>query len=397
MGPGGPLETQMTQATAATLAIDGGSPVFATPVPFMKPGLLPQDVEAAHHVLKSGMLRSAKKCEELEQRFARASGARHALTCANGTCALQLAYGALLEPGDEVLVPAWTYIATVSMVVAAGLKPVWVDALEDTMQIDVNDAAGKVTSKTRAIAATHLYGMPVDVHAVQQLATTHNLKVVYDCAQSHLATVDGRGLGEFGDVCTYSFYATKNLGTGEGGMVTVNDDTLAYDIALLRSHGETEKYLHERVGFNYRMNDITGAIGCSRLDRLLDETNARRRAADHYDKVLNSIQGLVPPGRTKGADSAWHLYTARLDLDQFTCDRDTFTRALNAEGVPTAVHYPRSLTHQPAFKGLVTEHPPVAESLSSRVFCLPMHHELDGATIDRIGQAIAKVASAFRR
>ncbi len=391
----------MTQATASKLALDGGAPTFDAPVAFMRPQLMPQDVEAAHDVLKSGMLRASTKCAELEERFARASGAKHGLTCANGTCALQLAYRSLFQRGDEVLVPAWTYIATASMLVAEGLIPVWVDALEDTMQIDVADAAKKVTSKTRGIAATHLYGMPVDIKAVQELAKAKDLKVVYDCAQSHLATIDGDGIGEFGDACTYSFYATKNLGTGEGGMVTVNDDTLKRDIELLRSHGETDKYLHERIGFNYRMNDITGAIGCSRLDRLREETNARRAAADQYDKVLGEIDGVLAPGRTRGADAAWHLYTARLDLDQFTCDRDAFVKALNAEGVPTAIHYPRSLTHQPAFKDYINAqsggHPPVAEGLASKVFCLPMHHELDGPTVTRIGQAIAKVASHYRR
>lgn len=396
----------MSEATkvcgqAGSLALEGGSPVFDRPVAFMKPGLQPQDVEAAHRVLLSGMLRAAGRCEELEQRFAQASQAGFGLTCANGTCALQLAYMALFQPGDEVLVPAWTYIATASMLVAQGMRPIWVDAREDTMQIDVQDAARKVTPRTRGIAATHLYGMPVDVHAVQDLAEAHGLKVVYDCAQSHLATIDGQGLGRFGDACTYSFYATKNLGTGEGGMVTVNDPQLAREIALLRSHGETDKYLHERIGFNYRMNDITAAIGCSRLDRLAEETQARRRAADHYDRVLGAIDGIVPPGRTPGAEPAWHLYTARLELEKFACDRDTFTRALQAEGVPTAVHYPRSLTHQPAFRAWVDPsnggHPPVAESLAERVFCLPMHHELDEATIDRIGEAVAKVAAAYRR
>ncbi|MEO1279555.1 MAG: DegT/DnrJ/EryC1/StrS family aminotransferase, partial [Planctomycetota bacterium] len=205
----------------------------------------------------------------------------------------------------------------------------------------------------------------------------------------------------FGDACTYSFYATKNLGTGEGGMITVNDDGLAHKVALLRSHGESDKYLHESIGFNYRMNDITGAIGCSRFDRLLDETNARRAAADHYDRVLGAIDGVLPPTRTAGADSAWHLYTAKLDLDQFTVDRDTFVDALKAEGVPTAIHYPRSLTRQPAFKDFVSEsnggHPPVADILATKVFSLPMHHELDGPTIERIGEAVAKVAAAYRR
>ncbi len=390
----------MTQATAS-LAVDSGTPVFDSPVAFMRPQLQPQDVEAAHEVLKSGMLRAAGKCAELEERFSAATGAKHAMTCANGTCALQLAYAPLFERGDEVLVPAWTYIATASMLVAAGLKPIWVDSLEDTMQIDVADAAKKITPNTKGIAATHLYGMPVDVNAVAELAKAHDLKVVYDCAQAHLSTVDGKGIGTFGDACTYSFYATKNLGTGEGGMITVNDDGLAHKVALLRSHGESDKYLPESIGFTYRMNDITGAIGCSRFDRLLAEPNARRAAADHYDRVRGAIDGVLPPTRTAGADSAWHLYTAKLDLDQFTVDRDTFVAALKAEGVPTAIHYPRSLTRQPAFQDFVSEanggHPPVADVLSTKVFSLPMHHELDGPTIERIGEAMAKVAAAYRR
>ncbi|MEO1009200.1 MAG: DegT/DnrJ/EryC1/StrS family aminotransferase [Planctomycetota bacterium] len=388
----------MTQAsTAATLAAEGGNPVSPDPIPFMSPGLKPQDVAAAHAVLESGMLRAASKCAELEERFADASGATHALACANGTCALQLAYGALLEPGDEVIVPAWTYIATASMLVAAGCRPVWCDSREDTMQVDVEDVARRITPKTRAIACTHMYGMPVDVHGVQRLAEAHGLKVIYDCAQAHLATIDGAGIGGFGDACTYSFYATKNLGTGEGGIVTTNDEQVARRIGLLRSHGETDKYLHESIGFNYRMNDITGAIGCSRLDRLLDETNARRRVAERYDALLAPIDAVEPPTRTPGADSAWHLYTVKLDLGAVSAERDEFAAALRAEGVPTAVHYPRSLTRQPAFAGHVSEHPPVADRLASRVFSLPMHHDLGEEQIDRVGEAVAKVAAAYRR
>ncbi|MEZ6234546.1 MAG: DegT/DnrJ/EryC1/StrS family aminotransferase, partial [Phycisphaerales bacterium] len=285
-------------ATAASsarsaLAIDGGTPVSKTPVPFMKVGLSEADIEAATAVLKSGMLRAAKKCAELEERFAAATDAKHGLTCANGTCALQLAYGALVKPGDDVLVPAWTYIATASMIVAAGCRPVFVDALPDTYQIDVRDAEKRLTPKTTAVACTHLYGMPVDIDAVQDLAKRKGLRVIYDAAQAHLATFGGKGIGAFGDAVTYSFYATKNLGTGEGGLVTTNDDATKRKIELLRSHGETDKYLHEQVGFNYRMNDITGAIGCSKLDRLGEETNARRAAADRYDAIVGEIDGLT--------------------------------------------------------------------------------------------------------
>ena len=385
----------------SALAIQGGTPVTTTPVPFMSPGLAAADIDAAMGVLKSGMLRAAKKCEELEQRFAKISSAKHAMTCANGTCALQLAYEPLFNPGDDVLVPAWSYIATVSMVVARGARPVFVDALEDTMQIDVADAARKITPKTRAIAATHLYGCPVDIDGVQSLAAKHGLKVIYDAAQSHLATYKGRGIGAYGDAVTYSFYATKNFATGEGGMVTCNDDALARQIKLLRSHGETDKYLHEQVGYNYRMNDITGAIGCSRLDRLEAETAQRQSAAKRFDAIIGQIPGLAAPKTTPNSTAVYHLYVVKMDPKQFRCTRDEFCKALQAEGVPTAVHYPRSLTRQPAFARFVDGHggqghPPIADALSSKVFALPMHHNLTEDHFRIVGEALNKVAAAYR-
>ncbi|MBC7833615.1 MAG: DegT/DnrJ/EryC1/StrS family aminotransferase [Phycisphaerales bacterium] len=385
-----------SSSTASTLAINGGTPVSASPVPFMSTGLTEQDIQAAIVVLRSGMLRAAKKCEELETRIAQISGSNHAMTCANGTCALQLAYEPLFKPGDDVLVPAWSYIATVSMVVARGGNPIFVDADPETMQIDVADAARRLTRNTTAIAATHLYGCPVDIDGVQLLAGKHGLKVIYDAAQSHLATYNGKGIGAFGDAVTYSFYATKNLATGEGGMVTCNDDSLARQIKLLRSHGETEKYTHEQVGYNYRMNDIAGAIGCSRLDRLEAQTQKRRDAAAKYDRIIGGIDGLSAPKTTAGATPVYHLYVARFDPSRFTCTRDEFVKALGAEGVPTAVHYPRSLTHQPAFSRLIKDHPPVADSLSKRVFALPMHHNLTDEHFRIVGEAISKVASAYR-
>ncbi len=369
----------------------------ANTVPFMSTALTQADIDAVHAVLKSGMLRAAKRCEELETRWASMTQAKHAMTCANGTCALQLAYEPLFAPGDEILVPAWSYIATVSMVVARGCTPVFVDALPDTYQIDVADAAKKITKKTRGIAATHLYGMPVDIDAVQGLAKSHNLKVVYDAAQSHLATYHGKGLGNFGDVVTYSLYATKNLATGEGGLVTCNDDALARQIKLLRSHGETDKYLHEHIGFNYRMNDMAGAIGCSRLDRLEAQTATRQRIAKQYDAIIAQIPGLTPPKATSGATSAWHLYTVQMDTAQFTCTRDEFCKALSAAGVPTAVHYPRPLPKQPALAKFSRNDTPVSDKLSNMVFCLPMHHDLSEAHIAQVANALRDAAARFKR
>jgi dTDP-4-amino-4,6-dideoxygalactose transaminase len=187
-----PVSTPSTAAPVSIhlgdkLAVNGGTPVSSTPVPFMSVGLSEADIAAAMGVLKSGMLRAAKKCEELEQRVGAMTGAKHAMTCANGTCALQLAYEPLFQPGDDVLVPAWSYIATVSMVVARGGNPIFVDADPNTFQIDPDDAARKLTAKTTALAATHLYGCPVDIDAIQALAQKHGLKVIYDAAQSHLA------------------------------------------------------------------------------------------------------------------------------------------------------------------------------------------------------------------
>lgn len=380
------------------LAINGGTPVSKTAVPFMQTALAEQDINLAIGVLKSGMLRAATKCDELEKRFGAMTGAKHMMTCANGTCALQLAYEPLFERGDDVLVPAWSYIATVSMVVARGANPIFVDALPDTMQIDVADAARKITPRTTAIAATHLYGCPVDIDAVQKLAASRNLKVIYDAAQAHLSTYHGKPIGGFGDAVTYSFYATKNLGTGEGGAISCNDDALARQIKLLRSHGETDKYLHGQVGYNYRMNDITGAIGLSKLDRLEAETSKRREAARKYDAIIAKIPGLIAPASTAGAESAYHLYVARIDTSRFLCTRDQFCDALKAEGVPSAVHYPRSLTRQPAFDAFAGKqgHPPVADNLSKQVFALPMHHALSDEHFRILGEALNKVAAAYR-
>lgn len=391
----------MATMAPTDLAINGGTPVFEKPVPFMAVGLTKKDIAAANEVLESGMLRAASKCAAFEEKYAQASDAKIALTCANGTCALQLAYGALLQPGDEVIAPAWTYIATVSMLVAAGAKVVFCDSLEDSYQVDPKDLEKRITKNTRAIAVTHLYGIPCDIDAIEAIARKHNLKVIYDAAQAHLATYNGTGIGAFGDAVTYSFYATKNLGTGEGGMVTTNDQAIARQMGLLRSHGETDKYLHEQVGFNYRMNDIAGAIGLSKLEDLPAQTDRRRAVAKLYDARIDSIDGVLRPVPTKGSNPAWHLYTCRLDLNAFTCTREEFMAALNKEGVPTALHYPKSLTRQPAFKHIVEQNgghePPVALKLSQTIFCIPIHQNLTDAQAHGVCDAIEKVANAYRK
>lgn len=381
---------------AKRLATYGGTPVSTKAIPFMSTALTDADIESVIAVLKSGMLRAATKCAAFEDKWTQLTDAKFSMTCANGTCALQLAYEPLIRPGDDVLVPAWSYIATVSMIVARGANPVFVDANPDTFQIDVKDLARKVTKNTTAVAVTHLYGCPVDIDGVQAIAEKHNLMVIYDAAQAHLATYKGKGLGAYGDAVTYSLYATKNLATGEGGIITCNDEGLAREIRLLRSHGETDKYLHESVGYNYRMNDMAGAIGLSRLDRLPQQTEQRRKNAARYDAILKKIKGISGPGTTPNSVPVYHLYTCKLDTRLFSCTRDDFCKALMAEGVPTATHYPRSLPEQPALEGYDRDDTPVAKALASQVFCLPMHHDLTDDHFRIVEEAMNKVAEAYR-
>lgn len=386
----------------SALALNGGTPVTNTTVPMIAVRLDDSDIEAAVGVMRSGMLAQGKNCEEFERSFASMTDARRAVTCANGTCALQLAYEALFEPGDEVLVPAWSYIATASMIVARGATPVWVDADPHTYNLSVEDAASKVTDRTTAIAATHMYGNPVDIAAVEALAIKEGLSVIYDAAQAHLATYKGHGLGTYGDAVTYSFYPTKNLTTGEGGMVTTNDEEVETALRKLRSHGEAAKYLHDTIGYNYRMSDVEAAVGLSQLSRLPEYTHRRRQNAAAYDRVLAEIPGLHAPTVTSDAESAYHLYPVRIDLDAFISPRadqpvrDAFCEALRAEGVATAIHYPRSLTRQPVFDKPGVAHQPIADRLAQSLFCIPIHHFLEDRQIALVSEALSKVASAYR-
>lgn len=389
-------DSAVSAADAANLAINGADPVSDRQVPIVSVRLEEADIEAATNALRSGMLAQGKNVAELEAEFARHSGARHAIACANGTCALQLVYEPLFNAGDEVLVPAWSYIATVSMVVARGAKPIFVDADPNTCNFDADDARKRITPKTKAIAATHLYGNPVDIAAVEALAKEHDLKVIYDAAQAHLACYEGKGLGVFGDAVTYSFYPTKNMTTGEGGLITTNDDDLAEKIRRLRSHGEARKYIHDTIGYNYRMTDVEAAIGVSQLSRLPELTKKRRENACRLDGILAGVEGISPPRPTDNAEHVYHLYGASMDLDAFRCDRDAFIDALRAEGVGVAVHYPRSLTRQPVFEPMVAEHPPVSDRLAKTLFCLPVHPALTDQDFEIIEEALNKVAAAMR-
>ncbi len=392
--------TTAVSPKAATLALNGGTPVTTTKIQVVSITITEDDIAAVTGVLRSGMIAQGAKVLELEKQLGAASDAAHAVACANGTCALQMAYLPLIEPGDEVLCPAWSYYATASMICAVGATPVWVDADPHTYCIDVADAARKVTKKTTAIAATHLYGNVCDIDAIEKLAADKALSVIYDAAQSHLATYRGKGIGAYGDAVTYSFYPTKNMTTGEGGMVTTNDADLEAKLRALRSHGESQKYVHSSIGYNFRMTDVEAAMGLSQLSRLPVLTARRQHNAATLTKLLKGCHGVHTPTTTNHATHVFHQYALRLDPERLAAPagqslRDAFTAALNAEGIATALHYPRPLTRQPVFDVAGVEHQPVADFLGQTVFCIPVHHNLTEDHLRLIAEAVHKVADAF--
>lgn len=356
--------------------------------------LTDNEIEAAVCVLQSGALRQGKECEAFEQEFAQHVGAKHAITNSSGTAALHLSYMAFLKPGEEVLVPSFTFIATGSMVTLTGGKPIFCDVNPKTFLIDLEDAAQKITPKTKAIAPVHLFGNPCDFDKIKKFADQHSLKIVWDAAQAHGAKYKGRDIGSFDDFVCYSFYPSKNMFVGEGGMVCTDNDKYANQLRFLRSHGQTGKYYHTMVGLNYRMTDVEAAIGREQLKRLDDMLNVRRRNATILNEALSEIDGLQPQEQTPESEHAWHQYCIVVNPKRFGSDRDTLAVRLKKLGVSTGVHYPRGLHQQPIFEELYNkQHLPNTELLTSRILALPVHHGLSEDNVNTIVKALKKSQS----
>ncbi|MBU4184776.1 MAG: DegT/DnrJ/EryC1/StrS family aminotransferase [Proteobacteria bacterium] len=218
------------------------------------------EINAAVRVLQSGALRQGKECEGFEEEFAEKVGAKYAVTCSNGSAALHLAYMAVVKPGDEILVPSFTFIATGSMVTMAGGTPIFCDVDRETFLIDLADAESKITPRTRVIAPVHLFGNPCDSSDIIAFAERHGLKIVWDAAQAHGAKFASKDVGALDDFVCYSFYPSKNMFVGEGGMICTNDGDLAHKMRFMRSHGQTGKYYHSMMGLNYRMTDVEALL-----------------------------------------------------------------------------------------------------------------------------------------
>ncbi len=354
--------------------------------------LTDEEIGAALSVLRSGALRQGKECQAFEDEFAAKVGARYAVACSSGTAALHLAYLAFLSPGDEVLVPSFTFIATGSMVFHVGAKPVFCDIDQDSFLIDLEDAERRLTPRTKAIAPVHLFGNACDAKAVKAFAAKHQLTIVWDAAQAHGATTEGKDVGSLGDFSCYSFYPSKNMFVGEGGMTCTDSDESDEKMRFMRTHGQTGKYYHSMMGLNYRMTDVEAAIGRQQLKRLDSMLTTRRRNANMLTQGLSRVEGIRPQQVTPGCEHAWHQYCVVVDPEVFGCDRDTLAERLHQRNIATGIHYPRGLHQQPVFRemyGHVTlQH---TEYLSKHILALPVHHGVSEDDVQRIVEAVEAI------
>jgi len=346
-------------------------------IPVARPVIGPDEVAAVSDVLMSGMLSQGEKVAEFEQKFATYCGTAHAVAVNNGTAALHAALLACdIGPGDEVIVPAFSFIATATAVSMCGAKPVFADVDEQTFNIRPDQVNERITPKTKAVIGVHLFGQPFDVNTVQEICEAHNLVLIEDAAQAHGAQYRGVKVGNFGKAGCFSFYATKNMITGEGGMVTTSDKLTADRLRLIVNHGQSEKYLHTVLGYNYRMTDISAAIGIVQLKKL-DKFNLRRRKNAEYYTANLTAKGLVKPVVSDNVSHVYHQYVVRL-TEAFPLSRTAFMDYLKGKGIGSAVHYPIPIHRQPLYAPVAEPDTcPVATRLADSVLSLPVHPSLD--------------------
>jgi dTDP-4-amino-4,6-dideoxygalactose transaminase len=356
------------------------------------------EVRAVVDALQSGQLAQGPRVAEFERAFAAHTGTRHAVAVNSGTAALHLALLAVgVGPGDEVIVPAFTFAATANVVLHAGARPVFVDVCDADFGIDLARAEAAMTPRTRAIVGVHLYGQTCEVEALAKLCAGRGVALVEDAAQAVGASMGGRPAGAFG-VAAFSFYATKNLTTGEGGMVTTDDDAVAERARLLRSQGERTRYVTDEAGYNYRMTEMAAALGAAQLARLGERNERRRSNAARLSAQLASVEdsarGLVLPRELPGRRHAWHQYTVRVAGG--AAARDALQAHLRERGIETAVFYPAPVHRQPLYARLRYGDLdlPVAQRLADEVLSLPVHPALSDADTDEVAAAVRDWATA---
>ncbi|MSQ62192.1 MAG: DegT/DnrJ/EryC1/StrS family aminotransferase [Dehalococcoidia bacterium] len=358
-------------------------------IPLARPLLGAEERDAVVAVLESGMLAAGARVEAFEREFAEATGVRHAIAVSSGTAALYVALQAHgVGPGDEVITTPFTFGATANVVLALGARAVFVDIEPDTFNLDPAQVEAAITPHTRAIIPVHLYGHPAELRALTRIADQHGLALIEDACQAHAALYHGRAVGTFGTGC-YSFYPTKNMTTGEGGMITTDSDEIAELARAHRNHGQRYgRYLYDVVGLNWRMTDLAAAIGSVQL-RKLPAWTARRRA--NAARLTAGVRGVIAPVERAGCAHVYHQYTVRVPDGQ----RNLFAAELVKEGVSNGIYYPLPLHRTPLYRQGQEgwdDRFPNADNAAAEVLSLPVHPALSDEDVAAVIAAVNRVA-----
>ena len=357
-------------------------------IPAANPIIGRQERKAVDRVLRSGGLAQGPEVAAFEKEFSSHVAGRHSIALNSGTSALHMAFlAAGIKPGDEVIVPSFSFAATANSVALAGAVPVFVDVEENHFNLDPSKIEAAITKKTRAIMPVHLYGHPADMVTITEIAKKHDLLVFEDAAQAHGAKVNGIPVGAWGIAASFSFYPTKNMTSGEGGMVTTPSDEVSRMVKVLRNQGMEIRYQNEVVGFNTRMTDIHAAIGREQLKKLPRWTAQRQQNAAFLNE---NLEGVVVPATAPGMEHVFHQYTIKV----VDTDRDAFSAELTKRGVGNGVYYPTPIHRLPSFQ--LNLDLPATERVAQQVLSLPVHPALkkrDLETIVKVVNSIAKAGS----
>ena len=355
-------------------------------IPAAKPIIGDEEREAVDRVLRSGMIAGGPEVAAFETEFSELVDGRHSIAVNSGTSALHMAFVAAgIKAGDEVIVPSFTFAATANSVVLAGGTPVFADIEENFFNMDPKSAEAAITPRTRALMPVHLYGHPAALREYKDIAARHNLLLFEDAAQAHAASLDGIPVGAWGVAGSFSFYPTKNMTSGEGGMVTTPCDHIARKTRLLRNQGMEKRYENEIAGYNTRMTDIHAAIGRVQLKKLAGWTKQRQDNAKFLD---DNLKGVIVPPVADGAVHVYHQYTIRI-VDQ---DRDAFAEEIGKRGIGSGVYYPIPNHRLPSY-GLTLDLP-VTEQVAKQCLSLPVHPSLSQGDLEKIVEVVNAVASA---
>ena len=369
-------------------------------IPVCEPTLAGNEGKYVQQAIETNWISSAGQfIREFEAGFAAYCGVKYGIACANGTVAMHLAMATLgLEPGDEVIIPTFTMIATANAVTYCGATPVLVDMEPQYWQMDVEQVARKITPRTRAIVPVHIYGHPTDMDPLRALAQEHGLLVIEDAAEAHGATYKGRRAGSLGDAAGFSFYGNKIITTGEGGMVTTDNRELAQLAWNLRDHAFSHErhFWHKFVGFNYRMTNLQAAVGLALLEQLDTFVAARRRHAHEYNRLLQGVPGIRTPQEAPEAKNVYWMYGILVDAQEYGMDRDALRRVLADNGIETRNFFIPMHCQPVYWQQYKGQRYPVAEDLCKRGFYLPSASSLRQDELEYVVSVIREACPALQ-